>query len=227
VHDKLRLLVAAEIDRAVNPEGQMSIGFVVVNFDNQLVASQLNTELPPVAAQSTRQHYVGTADVDPGKHSLKLVAVDDTGRKGSVELVSDSTLATAGPLRSSDLLLSDGAAGRVGAQPVPAVDGAITKGTLHAYLELYAESADPFERASVTLEIADAASSRVVERVPLQLEGAGDSARTRLAQGRVQVRQLPAGSYVAHAVIAIGLDEVGRVSRTFRMPEALGPDRRP
>ena len=39
-----------------------------------------------------------------------------------------------------------------------------------------------------------------------------------MAAAKTSITQLPPGSYVARAVIAIGLDEVGRVSRAFTIP---------
>ena len=48
-HEKLRLLIAAEIDRSINPEGQMSAGYVVVDFDGKHVGSQMDTPIPATA----------------------------------------------------------------------------------------------------------------------------------------------------------------------------------
>jgi VWFA-related protein len=217
-HDKMRLLVAAEVDRSINPEGQMSVGYVLVDFDGQLTASQMNTALPAPAPQARgSQHYFSTADVEAGKHTLKLVVVDDAGRRGSVERVADVRLVEAGPVRASDLLLSDGG-GRAGELPLaPAVSGDITRGSLHGYLEIYADTPDVLERASVTLEVVDAGSSRVVARVPVQLETTAENSRSRTAAARVNLARMPPGDYLARAVIAVGLDEVGQSARPFRI----------
>ena len=49
IHDKLRLLIGADIDRSVNPDGQLSAGYVVVDFDGKLAASQMDALQPPAA----------------------------------------------------------------------------------------------------------------------------------------------------------------------------------
>ena len=122
-HDKLRLLIAAEIDRSINPEGQMSAGYVVVDFEGKHVGSQMDTPIPASAPRDGQiQRYFSTVLADPGKYTVKFAVVDDA-RRGSVELLVDARLTPAGPIRATDLLLADGL-GRSGTLPLaPAVSG--------------------------------------------------------------------------------------------------------
>lgn len=215
-HDKLRLLIAAEIDRSTNPDGAMSVGYVVVDFDGKLVASQMGVALPKTIPGKVRSdRYFTTVLVDPGKFSLKFAVVDDARRRGSVERIAQAGLTTAGPLRTTDLLIADGAA-RAGELPLaPAVSGNITGGTLHGYLELFADTAAALDRASVTLEIAEGDTAPALERFPVQLGMAKDNGLRRIAAASVHIERFPPGAYVARAVIAVGLDSVGQVSRPF------------
>ena len=43
--DRIRLLIAAEVDRAPTTAGDLSLGYVLVDFDRRLAASQLDEEL--------------------------------------------------------------------------------------------------------------------------------------------------------------------------------------
>jgi VWFA-related protein len=220
-HEKLRLLIAAEIDRSINADGQMSVGYVIVDFDGKLVASQLDSVVPTTTRREGNiDRYLSAVALDAGKYSLKLAASDDVPRRGSVETVVHAGLTPAGPIRSTDLLIADGA-GRVGDLPLfPAVTGDITGTTLHSYLELFADAPETLEKASVTLEIAESDKASALERIPVQLATTKESTRCRIAGARVNIGRFPPGTYVARAVIAVGLDEVGQVSRTFRITRA-------
>jgi VWFA-related protein len=223
-HDKLRLLIAAEIDRSINPGGQLSAGFIVVDFDGKLIASQMDASLEGTRSRDgMNQRYFSTVLADPGKYTIKFVAVDDGTRRGSVELLTDAHLTAAGPLRVTDLLIVDGTAGAEASPQAPIVGGDIRGRTLHGYLELFADSADTLNDASVTLEIAHSESSPALERVPVQLATTKESVRCRIASARINLAKFPPGRYVARAVIAIGLDAVGQVTRPFTIEGSGAP----
>jgi hypothetical protein len=196
----LRLFVAAEIDRAINPDGDFSVGYVVVDFDGKLVASQRDSALPPPPADQKRtQRYFSHTAIEPGRYTVKLVVVDDAGRRGSVERVVDAQLIQAGAIRATDLLIGEGA-DRGWALPVaPTVTGEFARGVLSGYLELFGETAESLADANVTLEIVSDDSSNVLARVPLQLAIPTDDERCRVASGRVDLTPLPPGNYVARA----------------------------
>ena len=217
---QLRLFVAAEIDRSINPDGEFSAGYVIVDFDGKLITSQMDSALPrPDPEHKGTQKYFSYAPLDPGKYTLKLVVVDDAGRRGSVERVIEPRLTEAGPIRATDLIIGEGA-DRGWALPVaPSVTGDITKGTLYSYIELFGETTETFARSSVTLEIQRPDGSAPLLRVPVQLDPpkGGAECTCRVAPARVSLSDLPPGDYVARAVIALGVDAVGQVSRPFRI----------
>jgi hypothetical protein len=169
------------------------------------------------AKDSAVQRYFSTASADPGKYTLKLVVVDDAGRRGSVERLVDARLAEAGPIRATDLLIADNAHQTANLPLAPAVTGDIAGGTLHGYLELFADAPETLERASITLEITGAGSPTAMERVPVQLRTTPENSRCRIAGAGVDIGRLPPGNYVAHAVITIGLETVGEITRPFRI----------
>ena len=89
---------------------------------------------------------------------------------------------------------------------------------LHGYLELFAEETKTLEDASVTLEIAESETSRTLERIPMTLATPKESTRCRVVAAKANLSKLPPGKYVARAVIAVGLDAVGQVTRAFTIP---------
>jgi VWFA-related protein len=217
VSSRLRLLIGADIDRSINPAGQVSAGYVVVDFDGGLAGSQFDALQPPQAGHTVQQ-YFSTVAVDAGKYTVKLVVVDDAGRRGTVEAIADARLTDAGPLRATDLLIAD-ATGTAATLPLaPVVGGDITGHTLYGYMEIFSDAADALVKASITLEIASAANpATVLERVPLDLRPSKDNARCRIASGRADLSRMPPGDYIARAVVAVGLDAVGEVKRPFRL----------
>ena len=93
----------------------------------------------------------------------------------------------------------------------------IAGGSLHGYIELFADRPEAFDQVSVTLEIAAADTSAPLTRVPVQLDMAADNPLCRVAPARVDLARLTPGDYVARAVIAVGLRVVGQVDRPFRI----------
>jgi VWFA-related protein len=213
---KLRLLVAAEIDRSTNPSGAITVGYVLVDFNNKLAANLVESPKHDPAAGST-QRYFTTALVDPGKYTLKLVAVDDANRRGSVERVVSASLASAGPIKATDLLVAEAADNAANSSLAPAVSADFSGGTLHGYLELFADASEVLDMASVTLEVARTESSPALERAPVQLQTPKDDAKCRIAGASIGISSLPSGDYVARAVITLGGKTVGQVLRPFRV----------
>jgi VWFA-related protein len=227
--ERLRLLVAAEIDRSINPEGRIAVGYVLVDFDGKLAASQLDTTLPASARRDGQTaRYFSTVLADPGKYTLKLAVVDDAGRRGSVERVVHAALKAAGPVRVTDLLVASDAGAEGGIPLAPAVSGDFTGGTLHGYLELFADAPETLDLAAVTLEVAETETSPALERVEVPLRAPDDDTRCRIAGAGVSLAQLPPGNYVARAVIAVGGRTIGQVTRPFSVTraEAFGRDSR-
>jgi VWFA-related protein len=219
---RLRLLVAAEIDRSVNTAGRLSVGYVLVDFQNKLTASQFDAALPaPDPRAPATQRYFSAVLAEPGKYTLKLVAVDDAGRRGSVERLVDAALAKAGPIQATDLLVAD-AAGEQGALPLaPAVTADFTGDTLHGYLELFADAPEPLTLARVTLEVAATLASPALAQADVPLQTPEDDDRCRIAGASVSIASLPPGDYVARAVIAVAGRKVGQVVRPFRIARSL------
>ena len=216
---RLRILIAADIDRTENPAGRVALGYALMNPRGALVASHFEPRVAaPVRGRPPSQRYVTAASVEePGVYGLKLAVVDDAGRRGSVEHAFRAQLAPAGTLTIGDLLVADKtASGPGGAEPAVAGDFA-DPDSLHGYVELYSDSADALKDAAVTLEISARGDSRPLGSVSARFAEAGATDTRRVAEGTVPVALLPPGDYQARAVVAVGGRKAAEVTRPFRV----------
>jgi tetratricopeptide (TPR) repeat protein len=217
--EKLRLLIACEIDRSPNPGAAVVLGYTLKDQNGAVVVSHVEPELKSPLRTSRTQMYFGSAAADPGVYTLKLAVIDDAGRRGSVEHTFHAQLTQAGPIRSGDLLIADKAAGGSGLNPSASAD--ITGDTLQGYVELYSDAADALKAVTAEIEVAASADGRAIERSWLRFQdGSGAPPNRRVAEGTVLLAFLQPGSYVARAVISSGGRRVGQVSRPFRIVRA-------
>jgi VWFA-related protein len=216
---KLRILIAADIDRSQNPSRRIALGYALLDGSGRIVSSQFERELKtPVDADSSIQRFVTAAAADaPGIYGLKLAVVDDAGRRGSVQHAFRAQLTQAGEVRAADLLIADTAlAGSDGPSPAVAGDFADAE-VLHGYLELYSDSAEALKNASVALEVSAKEDSRALESAPAQADDRGDGASRRVVEGVLPIALLPPGEYHARAVISVDGRKIGQVVRPFRV----------
>ena len=217
--EKLRLLIACEIDRSPNPGAAVVLGYALKDQNGAVVVSHVEPELKSPLRTNRTQMYFGSTAADPGVYTLKLAVIDDAGRRGSVEHTFHAQLTQAGPIRSGDLLIADKAAGGSGLNPSASAD--ISGDTLQGYLELYSDAADALKAVTAEIEIAASADGRAIERSWLRFQdGPGAPPNRRVAEGTVLLAFLQPGSYVARAVISSGGRRLGQVSRPFRIVRA-------
>jgi VWFA-related protein len=219
---KLRVLMAAEIDRSQNPEETLSAATMLLDSKGRLIASNLESEVKaPVRSDTRTQQYVGAILADqPGVHTLKLAVVDGRGRRGSVEHTFRLQLTSAGQVRATDLLIAE-QTGASNAGVVPAVAGDFTTDTLHGYVELYSDAPSVLNDTSVVFEIAEGETTRALDSAPGRSEPpSAEAPNRRTAEGAVPIALLPPGEYVARAVISIKGQKAGQVARPFRIARA-------
>ena len=137
---KLRILLAAEIDRTRNPTEKISLAYILLDAKGSVVGSLLEKDVStPIRAASRTQAFVSSVVADaPGMYTLKVAVVDGRGTRGSVEHNFRAQLASAGQVRVTDLLIGEqsASAGRV----LPTVAGEFSSDVLHSYVELYSEA---------------------------------------------------------------------------------------
>ena len=217
---KLRILLAADIDRSSTSIGRLAVAYTVIDSRGRLIGSRIDPDVDtPVRPATRTQTYAGSLLTDaPGVHTVKLAVVDATGKRGSVEHTFTAQMASAGQIRVTDLLLAENV-GSIGAGGlVPAVAGDFTSDTLHGYLELYSEVEEPLTNASVVVEVAESETGRALDGATAQIQPpAANAPLRRTAEAVVTIGLLPPGEYVARAIISIGGRRAGMVTRPFRI----------
>jgi hypothetical protein len=216
--DKLRILMATEIDRSSNSDGRLALAYSLVDERGRLIDSQIDREVKaPVSAETGLQRYTGfILSNSSGMHTLKVAVVDDTGRRGSVEHSFRAALTPLGELRGTDLLIADERTGTGSASP--SVGGEFTSGMVTAYIELYSDAGDVLKNTRVMFEVAQDAQGRALDGAVAKVQPAtADSPNRRTLEGSVPLMLLPPGDYVARAVISTDGQRVGQVVRPFRV----------
>ena len=220
---RLKILLAVEIDRTLNPQENVSLGYVLLNDMGQAGASRLQkTVAAPIDALRRSQQWAGAVVASPGNYTVKVAVVDESGRRGSVERTITARLNGFGQLHATDLLLADNTTQNAGDAPPP-VAADLSGDELHAYLELLSEVPEQLTNASVVVEVAQTENGRAIESAPARIQAAEAAAgRRRMAEAGLPIGLLPPGEYVARAVISVSGKKVGQVVRPFRVSRS-GP----
>jgi VWFA-related protein len=214
---KIRLLVGVEVERP--DTGHLAMGFALIKPDGTTGATfyQPSADAPRGTGPQT---YFATMAVDPGGYVLKAALLDEKGRRGSVERQIRAYMTRMSRFRATQLLIGDAKDAAAAAGSIsPTVSGNLSGETLHTYMELFADTPAAFDGASVRVDVFPAGGTRPVEAAPAILQAAGD-ASVRAAAASVPIAQLPAGSYVARAVVTVDGHDVGEMARPFRIERA-------
>jgi VWFA-related protein len=214
--NRLRVILATEIDRSQNRASKLSLAYTVVDDHDQLVSSQVEPAVTTdIYPDTLTQTYIGAITVSPGTYRIKVGVVDDTGRTGSVEHTVQARLTSAGQIHVTDLLLGDEAGGS-GLRPT--VSAQFKGDVLHGYVELHSEALEPLRSASVTFEVANGPQARALDSVDARFESQESSSPTRrAAEAVLPIALLPPGDYTARAVVTVAGQRVGQVTRNFHI----------
>ena len=218
---KLKVVVVTDIDRSLNPDGQVSVGYMMFDDKGKLVASQLEKGIEiPVDPQRKTQKHIGGLVTSPGLYTLKVAVIDDAGKRGSVERTFTARINAFGQLRATDLVIADNSVRSATGAP-PAVAADFTGSQLHGYLELLSEVPEQLTNATVVVEVAQDETGRALDSSPARFQtGRPGAAGRRYVEASVPIALLPPGEYVARAVISVSGRKVGQVVRPFRVTRA-------
>jgi VWFA-related protein len=213
---RLKVLVAAQIDRARGSPENLALAYYVTDEKNNIVATHVEPSLDaPKSAESARQrHFTGSFQADPGRYGVKVAVIDDDGRGASVEHAFQAGLTAIGQLRLGDLMVA--APPRPGDGVRPVVDGRVATETLVGYTELYSEAEPQLSMAQVDFEIAGSVDGRPLAATSMQM-GAAPGRGRRTLQGSLPLALLSPGAYVARAVLSANGRALGRVTRPFTL----------
>ncbi len=209
---KVRVLIAAEVERLAGQPLDYTVGLAVVNRQGRGVAppTALNA-LAEKAGDAGTALYSSMLVVEPGEYKVVLAMADSEGRVGSVSRSLTAYQMTGPGISMGDLLVggfddSGKIALRAAIEPVIA-------GSMAALLEAY--SSQPVALDAM-LEILRDENSAPLAAVPMRI-GVGSSPEITNASAQLSTAALPPGRYLARATVRQGGKSHGHLLRPFRV----------
>jgi VWFA-related protein len=211
---KVRLLVAAEIERGSDQKLEYTAGFVVVDRNNRATSTAVeprtlraSTDDPGVAI------FAGSLLLDPGTYLLRLAAVDSEGRIGSVDRKIDAWQMNTTGLTVGDLIVGPRPEGSGGI--APAIEPVVSNGQLAAMMEVYSPTFTAGD-VQATIEVVTEENAKPLLSGALDI-GVGRSPEIGVLQGVMNTSFLPPGRYLARASVRQGGKAQGHLTRPFRV----------
>ena len=215
---RVRLVVAAEVERGIDDPLQYATGLVVATREGKVIAANEDTRaLSPSEGDETRANFATVITLDPGTYRVRAALADDERRAGSVEREVQAWQMNGEALTLGDLLLAPEPA--ADAAIAPQVEAIVHNGSLVALAEAYTPAAGQPAPVAATLEVLRDESSRALVSAPLAVT-VGTSPEVRVAQGRVNVSAVPPGAYLARVSFTEGGASRGALVRPFRVVPA-------
>jgi VWFA-related protein len=207
---KVRVMVAAEIDRQQEKDGAAQVGYAIYTDQGKpLVAFSQAMDL--LRTESGALGFVSVAAVPAGSYTLKLAAVRD-GQAGSVEHAFTARLTSAASLRLGDLVVSDAVA-RDRPMP-PSLDSRVAGDSILAFVQIRGDRELP-KGTGLSLDIVKTEDGRALLSGPLSVGASKTS--VRMAQGVLEGRLLPPGEYGARVTVSVGGKPAGRLFTQFSL----------
>jgi hypothetical protein len=204
-----RLQIVGEIRHEGRP--LKAVGFEVTDEQSRIVLDAVDA--PPMLKyiDDRRVLYTVATTLAPGKYVMKLGALDEDGRRGSVARGFEVRAFGDGALRAGDLILGDVVRGVF--RPSAHIDAGAAR--LGVRLELTAESREAFQDLTVEVQIAPAGGGDPIGRERLTL---GSTAEKTVRGGSVlfDLSSYASGEYVVTATVHGPTGEVARRERPFK-----------
>ncbi len=212
---RVRLVVAAEVERATDDPLHYATGLVIATKEGKVVAASEDArDLVPIAGDETRATYAGVITLDPGTYRMRVALADSDKRAGSLEREVQAWQLNGDTLTLGDLLVAPEPP--AGGAVSPQVEPRIHNGMLVALAEAYTPPTAQNAEVTARLDILRDESSRPIVSSPLQVV-VGASPETRVAQGRVSVSAVPPGAYLARVSFTEAGAARGALVRPFRV----------
>ena len=211
--NKVRVLVAAEVERLAGQPLDYTVGMAIVNKQGKGVGSPIETKkLIEKPGDPGTAIYSGVLAVDPGEYRFILSMSDSEGRIGSV-----SRLVTAfqmnGPGVSMGDLIVNAYDGSAQAAIAPSIEPTIS-GPMAVLMETYSQA--PPAGFEATLEILSDENGAPLATVPMRIIP-GTSPEILSVTGQFNAAALPPGRYFARGTVRQGGKPQGHMTRPFRI----------
>lgn len=212
---KVRVLVAAEVERLSGQPLDYTAGLLLVNKAGRGLAPAVATRtLTAKTGDPGTAVFANIMAVDPGEYRLILSMADSEGRVGSV-----SRLVTAwqmdGPALAMGDLIVGGVTPGVTSALVPEIEPSINGGQMAALVEMYGPPAQ-LAGLDAVLEILPGEDAAPLAAMPMQMV-AGASPEILAGSAQFSTTALPPGRYLARTTIRQGGKAQGHLVRPFRI----------
>lgn len=217
---KVRVLVAAEVERLVDQPLDYTVGMAMVNKQGKGVATPIEMKrLKDKPGDPGTATYAGMLVVDPGEYRLMMSMADSEGRVGSVNRAVTAFLLTGPGISLGDLIVNsyDGSAR---AAIEPSIEPAIA-GPMAAMMEIYSQT--PVAGLEATLEILTDENSPPLAAAPMRIIP-GSSPEVAAVSAQFNTSSLPPGRYLARGIVRQDGTPQGHITRPFRILTAAGAD---
>ena len=214
---RLKTVIAAELALPVGQAMDLAWGFEVLD-KGRVIADAFDRGLPHGSSETPDGVMLVTAASLPaGNYTLRFAAMDNAGRRGSVDhsITVGLRMTHAGlgdkvtpeRLYFSDLLIGQDVDDRF----QPRLQFAADAGTISALVELYGGPQSGLDRATVEFDVRglDGATRAATRITPAKAEGEFRS----VAIAQLPVARLSPGSYEMHAKVLVDGRAVGLVRR--------------
>jgi VWFA-related protein len=211
--NKVRVLIAAEVERLVDQPLDYTTGMAFVNRDGRGVGPATTMKrLVEKPGDPGTAIFTAMMTIDPGQYRLILSMADSEGRVGSVSRAVTAWQMDATALTLGDLLVSGiNVANKDGLEP--AIEPAIATGHMAAMMEAYGSQLAGLEG---TLEILADDDSPPLATAPMRI-GTGSSPEIATLSAQFSTTALPPGRYLARGTIRQGGKPHGHLVRPFRI----------
>lgn len=223
---KIRVVIAAEIGDQATDAAEWPVGVMVLDKNDRAVVSRAGpSKLEPASPRGPSPRLLLTSLLlDPGEYTLRLAAVDDAGRMGSVHHSFNARFTPAGKLNVSDLVLLSQPL-EAGGAPRPRPSAVIDTEGISALIEITSTDQNLLARARVTVQIADGENGSAL--VNVEARQATRGAGQRAFAARLNLGVLPPGEYIARALITAPGQPETRVMRAFELAPIAAPPTEP
>jgi VWFA-related protein len=220
---KIRVMVAAEVERLLDQPLDYTVGMAIVNKQGRGVSPPVEPrKLVEKSGDPGTAIFSGVLLVEPGEYRVILSMADSEGRVGSVTRAVTAFQMNGPGISMGDLVVGGYAAGaKAVLEPViePAVSGAMAA-LMEAY---YAPSAaagsggtSGFNGLEATLEILSSENSPPLATVPMRVSP-GPSAEIATVTAQFNTSSLPPGRYLARGTLRQNGKAQGHMIRPFRV----------
>jgi VWFA-related protein len=218
---KIQVVVATEISaEGAAEKADVTVGYLLQDMDGKAVLNNVQRGTLPRedGPRGPVLEHVALMTLEPGTYTLKIAAVDDTGRRGSITHALQAWQMAGVPFATSDLMLGDAPAMMTG-PPRPRVEARLAGDRLGAYMEIYGTDLAALNEVTARLEVAADVSSAALISVP-GFVGPADVGNRRVMSAVTAIGALTPGRYVARAIVTRGDEKVWESARPFYVTPA-------